>query len=579
MAKQNPQSKPASDPDLSAIRSADITFEEQVEIIGEINEVMEKNRLEITPETFAFTPKKKGSLIPMLINGGALLVLALGAFSLLAFFNREERSLIRESSTVLSAEGKLIAALRRESEQQLNQKDRQIADIQIRLEELRRDAETAKLDTEARIRDREEELRTELEAQLESERQKLQGEGLSSAAIADQLRGLEQRLTIENENRLAAFRSRSEAELAEKEEQLAALEEQYRRSQLERNALQQQYSQREAELREQLARQAAAAESAQAEVADQLAELREQRRQEQLAADQILSFYNRVQDALQGGRYEAALSDLDNLESYLARTSIATLPSVRDRIPTERFLITSLRRLIELRRAEASSTGTPPAQTTATATEGGEQVSSAALSRVQAELERTRASLSRQTRELDQLRSTLDQRSRELNRVTATLDRRSRELDQAQTTINRQNQQITAYENAQRQIAALRQEVSSLRQRYTALSARGGTARVSQAKVLDLVDTKLKVREVLSSEPVRREYPELYDAMEDYFDTYGTVQLQAGQEEALDDAIEVLDDLLGSGSADLSAMKRSYAASPEGDRFAEFLQKLEALLK
>jgi hypothetical protein len=66
--------------------------------------------------------------------------------------------------------------------------------------------------------------------------------------------------------------------------------------------------------------------------------------------------------------------------------------------------------------------------------------------------------------------------------------------------------------------------------------------------------------------------------MEDYFDTYGKVQLQSGQEEALKDANAVLDDLLGGRSADLTAMKNSYAAA-QGDPFAQFLQKLEALLE
>jgi hypothetical protein len=39
-----------------------------------------------------------------------------------------------------------------------------------------------------------------------------------------------------------------------------------------------------------------------------------------------------------------------------------------------------------------------------------------------------------------------------------------------------------------------------------------------------------------------------------------------------------LDDLLGRSSADLSAMKESYAAA-EGDPFGQFLQKLETLLE
>ncbi len=553
----------AADPDLSSIRSGDISFEEQIEIIGEINEVLEKNRIQIKPDTFLFTPKKRGSLIPLLINGGALVILAAGAFFLLAFFNRQERSLIRESATVLTAEGKLIEALREESEQQLGEKDQQISDIQASLEDLRNQAETAKQETEAKIREREDQLRAELEAQLETERQKLQGEGLTTAAIDNQLLSLEERLTAENESRLAAFRSQSEAELVEKEAEIAALEEQYRQSLLqfrqERNELQQQFNQRETQLRAQLEQQVAEAESAQAEVADQLSEIREQRRREQLVFDQILSSYGRVEDAMESGRYDTAMRDLSNLESYLSQSSIASLPAIRDRIPTERFLIASLRNLIEERRAPTPEAATQPRE----AVPSGD--SSAALGRLQAELDRSR--------------STLDQRTRELSQVRSTLDQRTRELSQARAEISRQSRQISEYETAQREIASLRQEVSTLRRRYNSLSSHGASARVSQARVLDLVDTKLQVREVLSSEPVRSQYPELYEAMEDYFDTYGKVQLQSGQEGALEDANAVLDDLLGSGSADLSAMKRSYAASANGDPFALFLQKLEALLR
>jgi hypothetical protein len=638
MQKENPQKDQTTDPDLASVRSADITFEEQIEIIGEINEVLAKNRIEIKPDTFAFTAKKKGSLIPLLINGGALFILAAGAFFLLAFFNRQERSLIRESATVLSAEGKLIAALREESEHQLSQKDRQIAEIRTRLEDLRKQAETAKLDTEARIQEREDQLRAELEAQLEAERQKLQGEGLSSTAINNQLRTLEQRLIAENESRLADFRTQSEAELADKEAEIAALEEQSRQSllrfQQERTALQQQFSQREEELRAQLAAQAAEAQSAQAEVADQLARLREQRQREQLVLDQILSSYNQVESSLQSGRYEAALRDLSNLESYLAQLPVANLPSVQNRIPTERFLIASLRSLIEVQRTATAEAGAQPVETTSAAdnllasiagtvaeadrlvqsgdTVGAErlyssavgqipdiqrshtylveaarraalaesqgQESSAALGNLQAELDRTTASLSQQTRELNQTKATLDQRTRELNQARGTLDQRTRELNQAKATISQQSQQISRYVASQREIAALRQEVSNLRQRYSSLSSGGGPARVSQARVLALVDTKLQLREVLSSEPVKSQYPELYEAMEDYFDTYGAVQLQSGQESALKDANAVLDDLLGSGTANLAAMKRNYAAA-EGDPFAKFLQRLEALLE
>jgi myosin heavy subunit len=566
MGKQNPQSNRNVDPDLASIGSADISFDEQIEIIGQINEVLEKNRIEITPDTFAFTPKKQGNLIPLLINAGAVLILLAGAFSLLSFFNREERSLIRQSSTVLSAEGKLIEALRQESEERLNQKDQQIAEIQGRLEDLRTQAETAKLDTEAKILEREVQLRAELEAELAAERQKLQAEGLSAVAINNQLRTLEERLTTENQSQLTTFRLQSEEELAEKEAELAALEEQYRQSllqfQQERESLEQQFSEREVELRAQLEQQAAQAESAQAEVADQLTQLREQRQREQLVFDQILSSYNRVEVSIENGQYSAAQEDLDNLESYLSQAAITSLPAVQNRIPVDRFLIASLRRLIEVQ-----STANPEASARvreAEPSQAEDQSSSNAAKSLQAELDRTRA--------------TLNQRTRDLNRTKTTLDQRTRELNQAQATISRQSQQISRSDAAQREIAAHRQEVSSLRQRYGSINS-SGSDRVSQQKVLDLVDTKLQVREVLSSDSVRSEYPNLYDAMEEYFDTYGKVQTQSGQEEALKDAIAVLDDLLGTGSrANLSSMKSSYTTG-NGDLFAQFLAKLEALLE
>jgi chromosome segregation ATPase len=611
MGKQSPQPKQeAADPDLSAIRSADITFEEQIEIIGEINEVLEKNRIEIKPDTFAFTPKKQGSLIPLLINGGALVILAASAFFLLAFFNRQERSLIRESAIVLTAEGKLIEALREESEQQLSEKDQQIADIQARLEDLRKQAETAKLDTEAKISEREDQLRAELEAQLAAEREKLQGEGLTAAVINDQVRTLEQRLASENESRLAAFRSQSEAELADKAAEIADLEKQYRQSlvqfQQERTALQAQFSQKEEELRTQMERQAAEAQSAQAEVADELAELRTQRQREQLVFDQILSSYGQVEDSLQSEHYDTALKDLNNLESYLSQASIAALPAIRDRIPTERFLIASLRDLIEVRRtpapeavaqsreevpSEADQLLSSIAVTVAEADRlvqsgddaGAERLYASAIGQIP-DIQRSHTYLVGIARRAaaqsagQDSSTALNRLQAELERTRASLDQRTRELSQARATINRQSQQISGYETSQREIAAVRQEVSNLRRRYTSLSSGGASARVSQAKVLELVDTKLQVREVLSSEPVRSQYPELYDAMEEYFDTYGKVQLQSGQEEALKDANAVLDDLLGSGSADLAAMKSSYAGA-DGDPFAQFLQKLEALLE
>jgi hypothetical protein len=42
-----------------------VAVDEQVEIIGEINEILRKNRLAIRPETFKFTPRRRGATLPI----------------------------------------------------------------------------------------------------------------------------------------------------------------------------------------------------------------------------------------------------------------------------------------------------------------------------------------------------------------------------------------------------------------------------------------------------------------------------------------------------------------------------------
>jgi chromosome segregation ATPase len=549
---------------------ADISFDEQIEIIAEINKAVEQRKIEIKPETFSFSARKRGSLAPLIINAAALFVLLAGAFFLVVFYNRQERSFTGRGAAVLTAESRIIAALREESQQQLSLKERQIEDIQERLSELRERSETLQRQTSSRIRERENELREQLAAEMEAERQKLRQQGLSGAAIDEQLDSLAQRLEAENRSRLEAFRQASEAELAEKQAELAASREQYdlslSRFRQEREALEQQFSSREAELQSRLERQAAQAESARSaevRITGQLEELQEQRRREQLVSDQILASYARVRDSLRSGGYEAALRDLGNLESYLDEAS-RSVPELQERLPVDRFIISSLRRLIETERSPASGP-VPQAGRQVEEVEAADAGRAAeALASLQAELERSQEALRRQGGELEQTRS--------------ALERRAGELERARTTIGRQSEEIARLEAARSRLEEVRREVGSLRREYESLSASGAPAAVSQQKVLDLVDTKLQIREVLSSEDVQRQYPGLIDSMEEYFTTYGQVQRRAGGEQALEEAVALLDALLASRSVDPRVV-RAEPSAPQPQLFARFLEKLEALLR
>ena len=92
-----------------------------------------------------------------------------------------------------------------------------------------------------------------------------------------------------------------------------------------------------------------------------------------------------------------------------------------------------------------------------------------------------------------------------------------------------------------------------------ALREQGGTLagerpRPADGKVFDLLKTKALLMQVVDSAPVRAQYPELYDATEEYLDRYGTEKAQAGEQAALSRVVALLDRLLGQRPADTGGM-------------------------
>ncbi len=75
------------------------------------------------------------------------------------------------------------------------------------------------------------------------------------------------------------------------------------------------------------------------------------------------------------------------------------------------------------------------------------------------------------------------------------------------------------------------------------IAAGPAPADASQAQVLALLETKLRVRQALSAEPLASRYPGLYEELEKYLDAYGQEQRQEGQAGALQDAAAVLEGL------------------------------------
>jgi chromosome segregation ATPase len=567
--------------DLKGEKAVGISFDEQIEIIGQINDVLRKNRIQVRTDTFSFVPQKKGTVIPILVNVTALAVTLIAAVLILNFYDRGERNLVTQSMAVLSTEGRILEAFKKESAEQLGAKDRQISEIQTRLEQLARERDRLKLETQAQIRAREAELKAALDRQLAEQRQKLEREGIQSGAIERELRSLESRLAESNERRLQDFRKQTEEQLAAKDASLAAMARQYTESlrafQQERTTLEERLKNREAELQAQLRERTAAAESERTAVAGELARLQGERQKEQLLFDQLLSGYEKVRSDWGKALYDEALKDLDAVQELLSRESVLSLPAIRSRLPLERFTIDSLRRLITAERV-----GSRPAQAAAPSEA---DALLAAVSQTVAEAERkARAGSGAEALKLYEAalmkipevkKSYAALTSAARSETAGERQRLQAELHKAREGLNRLTQETARYQAEAKRRAGLEAQLRALRE-HIAEAGKGGSAS-TQAQVLALLETKLRVRQVLSSEPVKSQHPGLYEQLEQYLDAFGREQQQEGQSTVLSDAMTLLDSLKG-GRADPRRFKGDYSGAL-GDLFNRFLEKLQDLLR
>ncbi len=522
----------------SSRSGAGLTVEEQVEIIGEINDILSKNRLAIRPETFHFTPRRRGATLPILVNAGAAALTLAAALGIAALFNAGERSLVSRSSMLVTAEARLIQALKKETAEQLGRKNQEIARIQGSLDSLARDRDRLKLESQAQLARREEELKSAQARELAAERQKLERQGLDKGAVDRQLAELQDRLAEEKRRQLEELRRRADTELAAKDASLSALGQKYQDSldafQQERLQMEDQARQREQEISARMRADTAAARSEASRLAGQLQALSAQREQEKLASDQLLAAYTKVFDSWKASRYAEAQRNLGAVRELLSREAITSLPAIRSRLPVERSLVEALARLLE-----SEKTAAAPAPAAA---------DSAAVAQAESRLDSA-------------------------NRALAESERERRRL---QEEVAGSRQELSRLQSSERRRAAQEAQVTALQEQLEAGGASGGT---SQAQVLALLETKLRVRQALSAEPLASRYPGLYEELERYLDAYGQEQRQEGLASALQDVSNVLEGLaLKSPRLDVRRLA-SASASRAREPFARFVARLLQALK
>ncbi len=619
----------AEDGDGGARKSDWLSTNEQLEIMSELSSLAVPKGIKATDETFAFTAGRNDRRLPLLINAAAAGLLVLAGLGLYYYFSQRERFITSGQAVVLTTEGLLLEAVRRDAQAQLSERDREIARVQQELQSLGQQQEQLRLEGETRMRQREEELQAAMNRTLEAERGRLKTQGLSTQELERQLGRLQEQLDSKNQQDLGALRRQVEGERSQREAALQALEGEFRgnleRLAGEKTRLEEQLRQQERELSERLRRETTQMQSELARSAESLARLDEARQQEQQVSDQLLSFYEQLRADLAEPNYEQALRTLDAFETFLAREPIASFPAMKRRRPLELFVIDSFRTLIARQRSAslpAAEALTSLRQTVSQAdqafqagrNEEARRLYLAALGKVP-EIQHAHAVVSRLDQEAWQAeRHVLEARLAALQASPAPADpelaRREQQLRLDNAALQAEMaQKQKEFEQAQRQLKAaaaeLQQELEqarserlaaetaigqkrerllerlqALRARYDQQSARSTIAEATpEQELTTLLETKLLLKEILVSEPLRTSYPDLYEKTERFLKAFAEALQREGQLAALRDLNAITASLYGDTTVEVdSGLLGRYADAELRDLFYKWLDALRLMV-
>lgn len=341
--------------DLLQQETSGISPRDRSEILSEIDRITSQHAAGLSSDALQITrAARRGFLFPLVVNLAMLLLAAGGLFGLYTFFERQEQELVREEPAAVAAQGELVRRIQEQAQAEVDQKEREIADIQERLSDIEARRAALAEDMEDRIAEREAALRAELETELSEARERLAAEGASDAAIAERLGEIRASERADIQSEIAQMRAEADAEQAALEENLAELETEYQQQlaelQNERQEILEEARQREAELRSGFEDRIAQSEEQLSAAQAELEALTRRRERERLAATQLIGFYTEIRDEIRGESWGAALATIEQTREYLAEESVAELPAIERRQEAEFFVLSSLESLVESRR-------------------------------------------------------------------------------------------------------------------------------------------------------------------------------------------------------------------------------------
>ncbi|HUX38020.1 MAG TPA: hypothetical protein VMV44_08955 [Rectinemataceae bacterium] len=330
-----------------------ITAEERREISAAIDEVSKANRIASSASRIEVVARKRGILLPLVVNIAAIVLTAAILLILAISFRAADKATIAQGTSIASAEGKLLQELKRESDAQLQEKDKSIADIQSKMLTIDKQRNDLASTMDQRIKTREAELQAQLQQELQQERTRLQAQGLTEDSIKSRLKALEDQKNQEFKRQLDSFKTQAEAERVAADLNYQKLKDEYAKNMSvlgdERKQILDAAKAKEDQLRstmdartKELEAQGSQARAALDQAKAELARLQTQRDAAQAAEDRIVGLYSSIRQAFQDRRFDAAAQAADALAGYLNDPSVATLSALQARRPLDLFVAQTL---------------------------------------------------------------------------------------------------------------------------------------------------------------------------------------------------------------------------------------------
>jgi len=454
----------------------------KAEIYSEIDGMVDKLHEDALAVSSNYSVSKNDGIIPLVVITSSIIILIAGGLFFLNFYNSKEKTIVSTRNRVLSTESKILAAVKAESEQQLEIRDQRINSIQIQLSTAIEDRKKLKEDTEKTLNARELELKNAMDKTLEAERVKLLEQGLSSEDIQKKIAETSSKLEAENKSLMDDFKKQYEQELREKElamtRQIDNFKKTLQESQLEQNRLQEKIKQKELDLQTALNEQSAALGAQKNSLQNLLKDKEAQNNREQLVFSKLLSSYKGIEDQIKNKNFETAGAEIETIEDYLNQESVSGLPEVKVRLNTENFIISTLQDSISR-----------------------EKIITEVFPKEKAEL-----------------KSDISNLKRQLSNSVFELKAKDAKLQQT--------------EKEHEILKSLIEKVEIIDRNTT-----------SQEQIVDLLETKTLLKQVLSSEPLKSQYPQLLDQVELYFDALGDTKKEEGRKTVLNELDKLMEPL------------------------------------